>query len=229
RAVSSGSIACSGHIPSLFAGGLGAITIISDPQTGSPCPASNGTGSTDSASTGCQANIAPDSPRAAATRVVNLKGRILSRSATCVPNPFRYHFTGALGSPGVALMAIGRATEQRDERAAFQLIQLHPVPASQGQIAGYRIASDRSAGSWEARREAIAPAEVWAAGATGIECVGRVGRREPSITGKWLSIRKSLGRNSGADGNGTPALLLTVHSRRQLLAKAAIAASRVAA
>src|SRR6516162_5773814 len=61
---------------SLVAGGLGAITILSDLQTGSPCPASNGTGSTESASTGCQANIAPDSPRAAATRVVNPKGRI---------------------------------------------------------------------------------------------------------------------------------------------------------
>src|SRR6516165_12147710 len=47
------------------------------------------------------------------------------------------------------------AAEQRDEFAPFQLIQLHPVPASQGQIAGYRIGSDRSAGSWEARREAI--------------------------------------------------------------------------
>src|SRR6516164_8238677 len=71
-----GSVACSGHIPSLFAGGLGAITILSDLQTGSPCPASDGTGSTESASTGCQANIAPDSPRAAATRVANPKGRI---------------------------------------------------------------------------------------------------------------------------------------------------------
>src|SRR5262249_24594325 len=121
------------------------------------------------------------------------------------------------------------AAEQRDELATFQLIQLHPVPASQGQIAGYRIASDRSAGSWEARREAIAPAEDSAAGATGIECVGRVGRREPSITAKWLSIPKSLWPHSGAHENVTPALLLTVRPRRQLLAKAAIAASRVAA
>ena len=49
--------------------------------------------------------------------------------------------------------------EQRDELALFYLIELHPVPASQGRITGYRIASDQSAGSWEAR-EAIAPAEV---------------------------------------------------------------------
>jgi len=55
-----------------------------------------------------------------------------------------------------------RAAEQRDELASSQLIELHPVPASQGRITGYRIASDQSAGSWEARREAIAPAEVWA-------------------------------------------------------------------
>ena len=27
-----------------------------------------------------------------------------------------------------------RATEQREELAAFQLIELHPVPASQGRI-----------------------------------------------------------------------------------------------
>src|SRR5262249_37222389 len=33
---------------------------------------------------------------------------------------------------------------QRDELAAFQLIELHPVPASQGRITGYRIASDQS-------------------------------------------------------------------------------------
>ena len=49
----------------------------------------------------------------------------------------------------------------RDELAPFQLIELHPVPASQDRIAGYRIASDQSAGSWKARREAVAPAEVW--------------------------------------------------------------------
>src|SRR5262249_9687414 len=82
--------ACSGHVPSLFAENMGEITILSDLQTGSPCPASNGTGSTESASTGCQANITPDSPRTAPTRVVNPKGRRISR----VPNPFRYHFTG---------------------------------------------------------------------------------------------------------------------------------------
>jgi hypothetical protein len=41
------------------------------------------------------------------------------RSVTRVPNPIRYHFTGARGSPGVALMAIGRAAEQRDELAPF--------------------------------------------------------------------------------------------------------------
>jgi hypothetical protein len=46
-----------------------------------------------------------------------------------------------------------RAAEQRDELASFQLIELHPVPASQGRITGYRIASDQSAGSWEARRD----------------------------------------------------------------------------
>jgi hypothetical protein len=32
----------------------------------------------------------------------------------------------------------GRAAEQRDELAAFQLIELHSIPASQGRIAGYR-------------------------------------------------------------------------------------------
>jgi hypothetical protein len=31
-----------------------------------------------------------------------------------------------------------RAGEQCDEVAAFQLIDLHPIPASQGRIAGYR-------------------------------------------------------------------------------------------
>src|SRR6516164_5943333 len=72
-----------------------------------------------------------------------------------------------------------RAAEKRDELAPFQLIKFHSIPASQGRIAGYRIASGQSAGSWEARREAIAPAEVWAAGAKGSLCVGRVSRREP--------------------------------------------------
>jgi hypothetical protein len=44
------------------------------------------------------------------------------------------------------------AAEQRDELTPFQLIELHPVPASQGRIAGYRIASDQSAGSWGAKQ-----------------------------------------------------------------------------
>jgi hypothetical protein len=39
-----------------------------------------------------------------------------------------------------------RAAEQRDEIASFQLIELHSIPASQGRVAGYRIASDQSAG-----------------------------------------------------------------------------------
>jgi len=46
-----------------------------------------------------------------------------------------------------------RAAEQRDELAPFQLIKFHSIPASQGRIAGYSIASDQSAGSWEARRD----------------------------------------------------------------------------
>jgi hypothetical protein len=46
-----------------------------------------------------------------------------------------------------------RAAEQHDEVAPFQLIELHPVPASQGRIAGYRIASDQSAGTRKARRD----------------------------------------------------------------------------
>ncbi len=39
-----------------------------------------------------------------------------------------------------------RATEQRDEIAAFYLIELHSVPVSQGRIAGYQIGADQSAG-----------------------------------------------------------------------------------
>src|SRR5262249_26497200 len=68
-----------------------------------------------------------------------------------------------------------RAAEQRNELAPFYLIELHSVPASQGRITGYRIASDQSAGSWEARREAIARAKVGGAGAPGI-VVRRTGR-----------------------------------------------------
>jgi hypothetical protein len=32
-----------------------------------------------------------------------------------------------------------RGAEQRDELTSFQLIESHPIPASQGQIVGYRI------------------------------------------------------------------------------------------
>jgi hypothetical protein len=39
-----------------------------------------------------------------------------------------------------------RAPNQRDELAAFQLIELHSVPVSQGRIIGYRIGEDQSAG-----------------------------------------------------------------------------------
>jgi hypothetical protein len=38
------------------------------------------------------------------------------------------------GSPGVALMAIGRAAEKRDEIATFQLIELHSISMSQCRI-----------------------------------------------------------------------------------------------
>jgi hypothetical protein len=38
-----------------------------------------------------------------------------------------------------------RAAEKRDELAAFPLIELHSIPASQGQIAEYRIGEDQSA------------------------------------------------------------------------------------
>ena len=37
------------------------------------------------------------------------------------------------------------AAEQRDEIATFQLIEWHSAPASQGQIAGYRIDHSQSA------------------------------------------------------------------------------------
>jgi hypothetical protein len=38
-----------------------------------------------------------------------------------------------------------RTAAQRDELAAFQLIEWHSAPASQGQIAGYRIEHSQSA------------------------------------------------------------------------------------
>jgi hypothetical protein len=41
----------------------------------------------------------------------------------------------------------GRAAEQRDELAPFELIEEHSDPANQGRIAGYRIGNDQSAGS----------------------------------------------------------------------------------
>ena len=44
-----------------------------------------------------------------------------------------------------------RAAEQRDELAPSQLIELHSFPASQDRVAGYRIASDQSAGMLEFR------------------------------------------------------------------------------
>jgi hypothetical protein len=40
-----------------------------------------------------------------------------------------------------------RTAEQRDEIAAFELIELHSIPASQGRIAGYRIGEDQSGGN----------------------------------------------------------------------------------
>jgi hypothetical protein len=39
------------------------------------------------------------------------------------------------------------AAEQRDELAAFQLIELHSIPASRGRVAGYRIGNGQSAGA----------------------------------------------------------------------------------
>ena len=47
---------------------------------------------------------------------------------------------------GRGMAARGRAAEQRDELASFQLIELHLVPPSQGRIAGYRIGEEQSAG-----------------------------------------------------------------------------------
>jgi hypothetical protein len=45
------------------------------------------------------------------------------------------------------LSAAGRrAAEKRDELAAFQLIELHSIPSSQGCFAGYRIGEDQSGG-----------------------------------------------------------------------------------
>src|SRR5262245_8263924 len=43
----------------------------------------------------------------------------------------------------------GRAADERDEPASIQLIELHSIPPSQGRVAGYRIASDQSAGMLE--------------------------------------------------------------------------------
>jgi hypothetical protein len=40
----------------------------------------------------------------------------------------------------------GRAAEQCDERASYYLIELYSVPVSEGQIVGYRIGADQSAG-----------------------------------------------------------------------------------
>jgi hypothetical protein len=40
-----------------------------------------------------------------------------------------------------------RAAEQRDELAAFYLIELHSVPVRQGRVAGYRIGEDQSGGN----------------------------------------------------------------------------------
>jgi hypothetical protein len=39
-----------------------------------------------------------------------------------------------------------RATEQRDELAPSQFIELYSIPSSQGRFAGYRMGRDRSAG-----------------------------------------------------------------------------------
>jgi hypothetical protein len=39
------------------------------------------------------------------------------------------------------------AAEQRDELAPFQLIEAHSIPPQQGQIAGYPISTDQSAGT----------------------------------------------------------------------------------
>src|SRR5262249_4616925 len=47
------------------------------------------------------------------------------------------------------------------------------------------------AGSWEARSDSP-DRGMRRPGLQGSLCVGRVGRREPSITGKWLSIRNSM-------------------------------------
>jgi hypothetical protein len=55
------------------------------------------------------------------------------------PHPIRLLRARREGPPG------GRATEQRDEFATFQLIEWHSAPASQGQIAGYRIDHSQSA------------------------------------------------------------------------------------
>src|SRR5215472_5211614 len=57
-------------------------------------------------------------------------------------------WTGSLPPRAAARVATGHAAAH-DELAPFQLIELHPIPASQGRVAGYRIASDQSAGMLE--------------------------------------------------------------------------------
>jgi len=46
---------------------------------------------------------------------------------------------------GIGYLHVG-TTEQRDELASSQWIELHSIPASQGRIAGYRIGEDQSGG-----------------------------------------------------------------------------------
>jgi hypothetical protein len=76
--------------------------------------------------------------------------------APIVPPPVAPVYQNPNTAYPVALLAARRerprsrsAAEQRDEIASFQLIELHSTPASQGRVAGYRIASDQSAGMLE--------------------------------------------------------------------------------